>query len=59
MRLYKKLGISNAVAVIGGSMGGMQALVIRLNIQLLQKILLHWQQLHIQDLGQLLLIKLE
>ena len=26
MRLYKKLGIINAVAVIGGSMGGMQAL---------------------------------
>jgi homoserine O-acetyltransferase len=26
MKLYKRLGISNAVAVIGGSMGGMQAL---------------------------------
>ena len=26
MKLYKKLGITNALAVIGGSMGGMQAL---------------------------------
>ena len=26
MKLYKRLGISNAVAVVGGSMGGMQAL---------------------------------
>lgn len=26
MKLYKKLGINNAVAVIGGSMGGMQTL---------------------------------
>jgi len=26
MKLYKRLGISNAIAVVGGSMGGMQAL---------------------------------